>query len=231
MRVRGREGSRVTTFPVWVIVWNCEVGRGAWIGKGSKVLRSIWGHVTLRCSWTWRTYLIAIHDKPLYYNIHYMQTVSELCYWSICLFIYLVILRKAGTWDLGSFAAMLQCLHLDKCLLEPQNTRKLSKTKNNCLHAELGQILDGKIQKDQKNPSCHFWRAGRKAGYCACPLHSTPPKGWVNPLSPPSSLTPGHTPTLTPYKEPVPNPPTPRRERAREPVTCFHSPVLQQGPQ
>ena len=34
-------------------------------------------------------------------------------------------------------------------------------------------------------------------------LHSTPPKGWANHVSHPSSLTPGYTPTLTPFKEPT----------------------------
>ena len=28
-------------------------------------------------------------------------------------------------WDLGPFAVVLQCLHLDICLLELQNTKKL----------------------------------------------------------------------------------------------------------
>ena len=35
------------------------------------------------------------------------------------------------SWDLGSFAAVLQCLHLDKPLLEQQNTNKLYGIKNN----------------------------------------------------------------------------------------------------
>ena len=77
------------------------------------------------------------------------------------------------------------------------------------MHAQLGQITDKKIQKDQK-PNCHFWRAGSKnrgseakAGHCPCPLHTTPPKGWADHLSHTSNPTPGHTPTLTPYKEPA----------------------------
>ena len=56
---------------------------------------------------------------------------------------------------------MLQCLHLDKPLLEQQSTKKLYGTKNNFMHMQLGQILDQRIQKDknkQKNPS-HFWSA------------------------------------------------------------------------
>ena len=66
-----------------------------------------------------------------------------------------------------------------------------------------------KIQKDQK-PNCYFWGARNEnrmlkveAGYWACPLHSTPSKGWADHLSHPSSLTPGCSPTLTPCKEPT----------------------------
>ena len=82
------------------------------------------------------------------------------------------------------------------------------------MHAQLGQILD-KRYKRLKKPNCYFWKAGSKnrvlgarAGYCTCPLHSTLPKGWANHLSHASCPAPGHTPTLTPYKEPArPAPP------------------------
>ena len=45
-------------------------------------------------------------------------------------------LRAAGetSWDLGPFAAVLQCLHLDTHLLEQQNTKKPRGTKKNCVH-------------------------------------------------------------------------------------------------
>lgn len=45
---------------------------------------------------------------------------------------------------------------------------------------------------------------GAKAGYCTCPLHTLPPKGWAKPLSHTSSLTPEHTSTLAPYKVQAP---------------------------
>ena len=51
------------------------------------------------------------------------------------------------SWDLGPFAAVLQCLHLDKPLLQQQSTKKLYGTKNNCVYVQLGQILDQKIQR------------------------------------------------------------------------------------
>lgn len=52
--------------------------------------------------------------------------------------------RRAGTWD-----PWLQRLHLDSRLLQQQSTKKLSGTKNNYVHEQLGQIT-GKIQRDQK---------------------------------------------------------------------------------
>ena len=53
-------------------------------------------------------------------------------------------------WDLQPFAAVLQCLHLDTPLLEQQNTKKLYGTKNKCVHAQLGQILDPKDTETKK---------------------------------------------------------------------------------
>ena len=65
-----------------------------------------------------------------------------------------------------------------------------------------------KTKKTQKKNNCHFSRAesrhrvlGAKAGYCTCPLHSTPPKSWAKHLSYPAGLTPGHNPSLTSCKE------------------------------
>ena len=85
---------------------------------------------------------------------------------------------------------------------------------------QMGQILD-KIQKDQK-PNGHPWRAWSKSRY----QHTTPPQGWAKHLSHSSCLTPGHTPTLTPYKEPAPQ--TPQQAR-REPV-CSCSPCCSRNP-
>ena len=130
--------------------------------------------------------------------------------WNVYLSISKYSINETG-WDLGPFAAALQCLHLDTPLLEQQNIEKLYGTKNNCVHGQLEQILDPKDTKRPKRPNCHFWGAwsknrvsGVKAGYCICPLHTTPPKGWGKHLSHPSGPTPGHIPTLTPYKKEVP---------------------------
>ena len=85
-----------------------------------------------------------------------------------------------------------------------------------------------KNTKRSKNPTATFEELRAKAEDCACPLH-TPPKGWAKYLSHPFSLTPGHIPTFTPYKEQA-GPPS-GSEQAREHVACSRFPLLQQGPQ
>ena len=67
----------------------------------------------------------------------------------------MVVLGQSGTWD-----PLLQCLHLDTPLLEQQDTKKLFGTKNNCVHVQLGQILDKRDQKKKKEIqdffNCHL---------------------------------------------------------------------------
>ena len=55
--------------------------------------------------------------------------------------------------------------------------------------------------KDQKHSTATSESQEQKQG--TCPLHTPPPKGWANHLRHPSGPTPGHTPSLTPYKEPA----------------------------
>ena len=104
---------------------------------------------------------------------------------------------------------LLQCLHLDTPLLEQQNTKKLYGTENNSVHAQLGKILEPKDTKRPKTPTATFEGSGtktggweQKQGTAPAPAHSTTEE-WANHLSHPSSLTPEHILTLTPYKEPV----------------------------
>ena len=65
-------------------------------------------------------------------------------------------------WDLGLFAAVLQCLYLDKHLLEQQNTKKLYGTKNNCMHVQLGQILDQRYRRPIKNSTAASEKLGEQ---------------------------------------------------------------------
>ena len=80
-------------------------------------------------------------------------------------------------WDLGPSAAGLPCLHLDNRLLEQQDTKKLYGTKNNCVHVQLGQILDKRYKRPKKAQLPLLKSQQQKAGHCTCPLHSAPPKG------------------------------------------------------
>lgn len=81
--------------------------------------------------------------------------------------------------------------------------------------------MDKKIQK-KKKPKTRLlllmsWE--QKQGAVRDPaLHTS--KGTDRPPRPLFGLTPEHTPTLTPYEEPI----CPHlREQTRGPVTCFHS--------
>ena len=49
--------------------------------------------------------------------------------------------------------------------VEEEQTNKRYVTKNNHKHAQLGQIMDNKIQKDQKNPTVISKELGAKTGY------------------------------------------------------------------
>ena len=102
-----------------------------------------------------------------------------------------MLFRQAGTWD-----SLLQCLHLDQRLLQEQNAKKLSGTKN--CYVQLAQIID-KIQKNWKKVNGHFWRARSKSRVLRTPpaLHSTPPEGRADHLRHPSGQ-----PLDTPYPHP-----------------------------
>ena len=69
-------------------------------------------------------------------------------------------LRQAGTWN-----PLLLCLHLDTTLLQLQNIQKLHGIKNNCMHAQLQEILD-KRYKETKKSTTPFEEPGVKTG---CP--------------------------------------------------------------
>ena len=57
------------------------------------------------------------------------------------------------------------------------------------VHAQLGQIMDNRTQKEQNNPNDTSEESGAKTD-CqeqnTCHLRSTPAKGWVNQPSHPS---------------------------------------------
>ena len=65
--------------------------------------------------------------------------------------------RSESETDLGP--GVLHCSaamsNLDIPLLKQQNTKKLHGTKNNCMHAQLGQILDPRDTKRPNNNNNH----------------------------------------------------------------------------
>ena len=66
------------------------------------------------------------------------------------------------SWNLGLFAAELTP---GTALLELQHAKKLHGTKNNCLHAQLGQNLHQKLQKGPKNPTAISEGLGAQSRY------------------------------------------------------------------
>ena len=91
---------------------------------------------------------------------------------------------------------MLQCLHLDTPLFQQQNTKKLYGTENNCACA-AGANSGPKDIKRPTNPYCHFLKSQEQKQGTLCPLHTPPLERWAAGI--PSSLIPGHTPTLIPH--------------------------------
>ena len=103
-----------------------------------------------------------------------------------------------GTWE-----PLLRCHHACTWtrLFLSNEIEKPSGTKNNGVHAQLGQILDPKDTRRLKNTTATFEepgaksrRLGVKAGYCSFCLPTAPPKGWAKLLNHPSGPAPGHTP-------------------------------------
>nr|XP_030719679.1 uncharacterized protein LOC115857032 [Globicephala melas] len=123
-----------------------------------------------------------------------------------------IIVRQAGTWTLGCSAYTWTNVSWSNKI-----RRNYKGLKPLCSHS-WGKLWTTRYKKTKPNqtqlPLLKSWEqknrvSGAKAGSCACPLHSPPPEGEADQLSHPSSVTPGHTPTLTSYKEPARPPPPP----------------------
>ena len=77
------------------------------------------------------------------------------------------------------------------------------------MHTVIWGKLWERRYKNGKNPVVTSQEPRAKGGYSTCPLNQTPPKGWEDHISHPSSQTPGSAATLSPYKEPAfPGPPS-----------------------
>ena len=69
-------------------------------------------------------------------------------------------------------------------------------TKSNCLHVQLGQIVDKRYKKT-KNPTATSKVSGAKAGPGSHPLHTIARKGWADHPGHLSGPTPGPAAALT----------------------------------
>ena len=106
-------------------------------------------------------------------------------------------LERAETWALDCRAGAWT--HVSSSNKIQRNSTGLKITVCMCSQGKLWTTR----YKKTKNPTATSEEPGAKAGHCTCPLHKTPPEGWADHLSYPSSLTPGNTSTLTPCKEPA----------------------------
>lgn len=144
-----------------------------------------------------------------------------------------------GVWD--PLLQVLQCLLLNKPLLQQRNTKKPHGTKNNCMPVQLGQILDKRHKKTKNNnknnnqtkptatsEELSKHNVGSKTRVLHMPSAVTPPKRLAKHLCHPSGPTSRHTSSLVSYKESA----LPLLGRwAREHVTCFCSLLQLQEPQ
>ena len=110
-------------------------------------------------------------------------------------------------WDLGPFAAVLQCLYSDTPLLEQQRNYKGIKI-NVCI--QLGQIMDRRYKKIKKSLLEQKLGDGNKnLGTAHVPSTHHP-----------SGLSPGHTPLPPSY---IRNKLASASEQTRETVACSHT--------
>ena len=130
---------------------------------------------------------------------------------------------QAGTWD-----PSLQCLHMESCLLQKQNTDckglKITVSALTCaVWANHGQAT-----KRPKTPwpllSNQQPKKQKSGAYGAWPLHSPPPQGWASLLTTPLGQT-LDTPLLTSIRSQLNS----LSEQARGAV-CPRLPLLRQGP-
>ena len=73
-------------------------------------------------------------------------------------------------WDLGPGTFCRSACTWTNISSSQQNvTKTLWRTKNSCVHVQLGQTVSNRIQKDQK-PTCRFWKIRSKSKvHCISP--------------------------------------------------------------
>ena len=136
-------------------------------------------------------------------------------------------MRQARTWS-----PLLQCCSAFTWtnVLGYKIQRNYKGLKITVCTCSWGKFWTKDTKRPKKSPTATSEELGAKAGgpeekqgtaHAPCTQYQ---KGWANPLSYPSSPTPGHSPTVTLYKEPARSPF--RSKQAREPVVWSHSLLL-----
>ena len=76
-------------------------------------------------------------------------------------------------WDLGPFAAVLQCLHLDKRLLEQQNKRNYKGVKITACMLSWGNLWTRRYKKTKKTqlPLLKSWEQKQGTAHAPCTHH------------------------------------------------------------
>lgn len=105
-------------------------------------------------------------------------------------------------WQQMTLIFILFHLHLDKGLLQKQKTKKLQWTKNNCVHAHLGQVMNSKIQKGQTLTAISEVLRAKVKYLSMIPAHSST-KRVARPPKPPLWPDRGSALTLTPLEGPA----------------------------
>lgn len=90
------------------------------------------------------------------------------------------VVKGVTGWGLEPFVS---CLHLDICLLQQQNIKKLKGTTSNCVHAPVGK----NYKQDTQRPKTQLplLRCPEQK-LCTWFLHIAPPRGWADHPSHPS---------------------------------------------
>ena len=103
-------------------------------------------------------------------------------------------------WDLGSGIICYSACTWTNVFLSNKIQRHYKGLKITVCMSSWGKLWT-RYKKKKKNLATISQNPGTKPGYCMCPLHITPPKGWANHLSCPSGLPLDPSPIFIIYKE------------------------------
>ena len=115
------------------------------------------------------------------------------------LFLSFIQWRHTGIWDLGSGIIYCSACIWTNLFSSNKIQRHYKGLKITVCMSSWGKLWTR--YKKTENLTTTSQKPETKPGYCTCPLHITPPKGWANHLSCPSGLPLDSSPILIIYKE------------------------------